>query len=451
MTDAWKQWEGHVVDGRFPLRDFQGSTDHSAVFVTSYGAIQEKVALKLLPLPPAGEQPFLTRWERTAKLAHPHLLRLLAWGTCRLSDTQFLYVVTEFAEENLAQILPSRALTAQETEFMLRSTLEVLGYLHGAGLVHAGLKPANLMAVGDDLKLSSDRICLPGDRNLVPRLPAPYDAPELPATGPSPATDIWSLGVTLVEALTQKVSPGAAFREGDPILPEGTPGTFLEIARQCLRLDPERRWTTQDVAARLLPAPLPAKSRSPYAPAMVAVVALGAIFAVGKFLWQRPASKRTTSLAPGAASSSTRPAPVPHDFANDGGAPPVAAPSSEPGRANTSAPASPSKRPAGASVTAPGAVRQKVMPKVSERSLDTITGKIRVSVKLAVNGSGQVTAATLASPGPSHYFAKLAQEASRGWKFTPPTLQGGPVASEWMLRFVFTRGGVEVQPAQSSP
>ena len=44
-----------------------------------------------------------------------------------------LYVVTDFAEENLGQILPNRPLTIPETEYMLRSVLEVLGYLHGPG------------------------------------------------------------------------------------------------------------------------------------------------------------------------------------------------------------------------------------------------------------------------------------------------------------------------------
>lgn len=452
MSDAWKQWEGHVVDGRFALREFRGSTDHSAVFVTSFGNLQEKAALKLLPYPAAGgAQLFLKRWERTAQLAHPHLLRLLACGSCNLSDAQFLYVVTEFADENLAQILPGRPLTVQEAEFMLRSTLEVLVYLQGAGLVHAGLKPANLMAVGDSLKLSSDSIRPPGDRGATPRLPSPYDAPELASTGPSSAADVWSLGMTLVEAVTQKVSPLAAFREGDAFLPEGTPPIFLEIARQCLRLDPERRWTPQEIAAHLLPSSPPARSKARLLPIAVAVMALAVILAAGKFWRQQPAPKGTT------ASETPQTTQVPQPVPAAKSAPtPVAATAvgqvqqklSPLASVRTAANKVPVPAP---SHSAPGAVLEKILPRVSDRSLRTITGKLRVSVQVAVDASGHVTEATLASPGPSHYFARAALGAAQGWTFTPPAQQGEAVASNWMLRFAFTREGVEVQPVQLSP
>lgn len=448
MSDAWKQWEGHVVDGLFPLREFQGNTDHSAVFVTSVGSLQEKAALKLMPVPAGGEQAALKRWERARNLSHPHLLRLFAFGTCTLSATSFLYVVSEFAEENLGQILPNRPLSPQETEFMLRSALEVLGYLHGASLVHAGLKPANLMAVGDDLKLSSESICVTGDRTAILRAPGPYDAPELAASGPSPATDVWSLGVTLVESLTQKVSPGAAFREGDPVLPAGTLGNFLEITRQCLRLDPQRRWTTQEIAARLLPSPQPVRPRSAYVPAAVAVVALAGILAAGKLFWHQPVPKKIPDPRPPAGFSEARP-PRP-DPAKEKPAPPSAGPPKQ-DLATAAAKSPASRAPEPVAKTIPGAVLEKVVPNVSRRSLNTITGRLRVSVKLDVDSSGRVTETALASPGPSQYFARAARESARVWKFTPPVKQGEAVASEWVLRFVFTRNGVDVEPVQLSP
>jgi TonB family protein len=457
MNDAWKQWEGHVVDGRFALREFHGSSDHSAVFLTNYGPQAQNAAIKFVEASPSSAHLQISRWERIAKLSHPHLLRVLQWGRCQLGNAQMLYVVTEFAEENLAQILPSRALTPSETEYMLRSVLEVLAYLHGAGLAHGRLKPANVMAVGDDLRLSSDTICVVEEKNSSPREPTVYDAPEIASTGPSPAGDIWSLGVTLVEALTQRPSPGEAMRQGDPALPETIPAPFLEIARQCLRLDPQRRWTVADIAGRLLPpsAPLPKpQSGSRYVLAAVAVLAI-CVFLVGPTLLHR--SPGAAPPQPHGQAADPEPSPVtersskvidttpqskaqkPAETSHENPTPPVTAPPT---------PAHP-KQPAPRSV--PGAVAEQVVPPVSQRSRDTITGKVRVAVRVTVDPSGNVVDASLESPGPSRYFAGLAQQAARRWKFTPPQGDGEAVRSEWILRFAFGREGVEVTPAQLSP
>ena len=32
--ETWKSWEGRTVDGKFPLRQYLGGSDHSAVFLT---------------------------------------------------------------------------------------------------------------------------------------------------------------------------------------------------------------------------------------------------------------------------------------------------------------------------------------------------------------------------------------------------------------------------------
>jgi TonB family protein len=91
------------------------------------------------------------------------------------------------------------------------------------------------------------------------------------------------------------------------------------------------------------------------------------------------------------------------------------------------------------------------MPSVSHRSLNTITGKVRVAVRLAVDKSGHVEHATLSSPGPSKYFADEALSAARRWSFQPPRVAGDAVASQWIVHFAFARGGVEAKPDQVSP
>lgn len=458
MIQAWKQWEGYVVDGRFTLGEFQGSSDHSAVFLTNYGPHSQFAAIKFVEANPAKAQLQLSRWERAAALSHRHLIRVLHWGRCQLGDVPMLYVVTEFADENLAQILPGRALTPSEAEFMLRSLLEVLAYLHSAGLAYSRLKPSNVMAVGDDLRLSGDTVCAAGEKNTGAREPTVYDAPELAATGPSPAGDIWSLGVTLVEALTQRPSPGQAVRQTEPDLPETMPAPFLEIARQCLRLDPQRRWSVSDIAAHLLPSTAPPKksaARSRYVLAGLVVGVLAALWAGPKILRQGPNSTPLQTPAPVKAPETPPPAHEPvsaedhtseiaarkaADAAHTDAMPSKAMPRANPPSAQPSVSSS--------AASAPGKVAAQVLPTVSQRSLNTITGKVRVGVRLSVDSAGRVVDATLASPGPSHYFANAALEASRRWKFTPPEVDGEATPSEWILRFVFGRGGVEVHPEQ---
>ena len=95
-----------------------------------------------------------------------------------------------------------------------------------------------------------------------------------------------------------------------------------------------------------------------------------------------------------------------------------------------------------------GSVLHQVLPNVSQTARNTIQGKVRVRVKLTVDESGNVTEASFLSPGPSKYFARLAMQASRDWKFTPPQMSGQPIPSEWGLKFAFGRTTTEVYPAQ---
>jgi TonB family protein len=72
---------------------------------------------------------------------------------------------------------------------------------------------------------------------------------------------------------------------------------------------------------------------------------------------------------------------------------------------------------------------------------------VRVIVGLTVDTAGNVSDAKLVSPGPSKYFARIALESARQWKFQPPTVEGSPASSAWTLRYLFGRAGTEVIPA----
>jgi TonB family protein len=86
---------------------------------------------------------------------------------------------------------------------------------------------------------------------------------------------------------------------------------------------------------------------------------------------------------------------------------------------------------------------ERVTPRVSAGALNTVKGTIRIAVKVDVDGAGTVTKAQLQTAGPSKYFARLAAEAARDWKFKPAMENGQAVASEWVVRFAFRRRGIE--------
>src|SRR5690348_11626599 len=166
MSELWAKWEGQVIDGGLPLRRLIGVSDHSGVFLTEAPAHNLPIAaLKLVPAIPTLAESQLAYWNAVASLSHPRLLRLFAAGRCQLpaepmgqGNLHFLYVLMEYADQNLAQLLEARALTEVEARETLPPMLDGLAFLHSKSLVQGQLKPSNILVVGEQLKLASDTI-----------------------------------------------------------------------------------------------------------------------------------------------------------------------------------------------------------------------------------------------------------------------------------------------------
>jgi len=118
-------------------------------------------------------------WKRAAHLTHPNLLAIFdaaaaAWMTCHS-----IYVVMEFAEETSAKSCRNAPSRRMKCAMFSTPALDVLVYLHGKGLVHGHLKPSNILATHDRLKLSSDSIFPIGEKRQLLRGRDLYDAPEM--------------------------------------------------------------------------------------------------------------------------------------------------------------------------------------------------------------------------------------------------------------------------------
>jgi len=451
ISAPWQEWQGRTVDGKFPLLQYLGGNHQSAVFLTQFGEPElQKAAIKLVRAAPADRQ-FAARWERASQLSHPNLIALFQTGSCEVDQVAVHYAVMEYAEEVLATVLRERPLTPEETRPMLESALNVLAYLHGQGLAHARLKPSNILAMDDRLKISCDGIRESGELPEASEETSSYDPPELREGGYSPAGDVWSLGITLVEALT-----GQLPARTDAYL--DLPVPFRGIGYSCLQNDPQRRLPVASLAARLRPKsdytetqttvnPREASSRWRYgAPAGV----LGLAFLLGLGLMhRRPEAPQAASLPPVQAKVVEEPVrqkPV---------QPPVARPS-QTGSADRVAgapvasvePVRPS--PKVKSAGQPGIVHQ-VMPEVPGKARETIHGTVRLSVRAHVDPSGRVTRAEIASAGPSSYFADLSLRAVRRWEFEPARVKDQDAASVWLLKFELMRSGTKVRPVRVSP
>jgi TonB family protein len=426
MPEAWKDWEGEVVNGKFRLQRYLGGNETSAVFLTECGDSGEgKAAIKLIAAEPADASMILARWQRAARLSHPHLIRLFELGRWQRGDLGLLYVVMEYADEDLSQVLPERPLTAREARHMLEPTLGALAYLHGNNLVHGHLKPTNIMAVGNEVKVSSDGLYRSGEP-ASRRRSGIYDPPEIGNGGISPAADVWSLGVTLVEALTQ--NPPAT----EEAAAWGLPPPFDEMVRHCVVRDPRDRWTIASIEERLhSPAPSThlESTRSPkryILPAAVALALAGAV--IGLKFTNRPTVPGSFPKEPSSQEIELPKAVVP---------PSPAKPKAE-------------VKPPASNVVASEVLHQ-VVPEVPASARNTIRGTVRVSVKVQVDAGGNVKDARLESPGPSRYFAELARRAARDWRFAPAKVDGKDVPSEWILRFAFSKTEMTILPERTAP
>jgi len=495
MSETQHRWIGQNVAGRYLLGRYLGGTDHSAIFATMIvHARSQKVAIKLIPAAGIVIGRQFARWKAISALSHANLLKILDYGKCELDDGAHLYVVMEHADEDLGDILPQRALSTDETRGMIEPVIEALAFLHGQNLVHTRVHPGNVLAIGDQIKLSSDSIAPKGEPVGFAASAGAFSPPEWNAVPAGTAEDVWSLGATVVAALTQAAP--AFGEDAELTLPAELTEPFAGIVRESLKKDPAQRITMARIRAKLNPPEVPVAKepakidpvavpisrvspppalerpapissaravrpdgsrRSYFLPIAVVAVMAFLLFVVPRLLRQpsNAAASKTGANSPASETAkphagSATPA-VPKSAPQKGSA-------LEPSVTETAQPVVPAPAPrvkiaskSREEEATHGEVLDQVLPDISAKSRATIRGKVRLTLRLHVNATGTVNSAELEGPSSSRYFSGQAIKAAKRWQFSAPEVGGRSAESEWLVRFEFTPSATNVHPAQVLP
>ena len=165
------------------------------------------------------------------------------------------YIVMEYVGgQSLKQARGDKLPVAEAIGYMLE-ILPALGYLHSIGLAYNDLKPENIMVTEEQLKLidlgAVSRINSFGYLYGTPG----YQAPEIVRTGPTVATDIYTVGRTLAALTLNLRTRKGRYVDGlpdeDQVLVEYD--SFGRLLRRAIDPDPRRRFgSAEEMTSQLL-------------------------------------------------------------------------------------------------------------------------------------------------------------------------------------------------------
>ena len=189
----------------------------------SDGRYEGKVAVKLLNaalIGNAAERRFRREGEVLARLAHPHIARLLDAGVAAGEQP---YLVLEIVEgERIDVYCDSRRLDIASRLRLVLDVLAAVEHAHANLIVHRDIKPGNILVardgdvklldfgiaklLEDDIEAGATQLTREGGRLLTPEYAAPEQLTGQPVTT---ATDVYALGVLLYALLAGRHPMGS--------------------------------------------------------------------------------------------------------------------------------------------------------------------------------------------------------------------------------------------------
>lgn len=268
-----------MLVGGMRLQERIGRGGMGEVWRAHHTQLDVPIALKVLRTPdPHHRAAFFNEIRAIATLSHPHIIDIIEQGQLGEDDTVGAlapgspYLAMELAQGTIAPRCGQ--MVWDEVRATLLSLLSALGHAHARGLLHADLKPGNVLVVGPSIKLTdfglARRLGKPPEATASMGTPR-YMAPEQALARwreAGPWTDLFSLG-RLTEAMVFGRPGGSARRAPTLALPEG----FLPWLARLLAADPRDRFQRAADAAwafAQLPDPPPEQdgvaARRPVAP-----------------------------------------------------------------------------------------------------------------------------------------------------------------------------------------
>ncbi len=266
--------ETHLLSKRYQLEELLGRGGMAAVYKARDLMLERTVAIKILRPEYSVDAVFRERFRQEAKaaanLTHPNIVTIHDFGF----DEGRLFIVMEHVPgKTLKELIEQRGRFSEERAIaLIIQACAGIGYAHRAGLVHCDIKPQNMLVTPDQrLKVADFGIARalasirPDERAEVVWGSPQYFSPEQAAGfAPSPASDVYGLGVVMFEMLTGRL-PFVAnssteltrlHREAMPPSPRRfNPAINPDLERILLKVlskEPAMRYRTADQMGRVL-------------------------------------------------------------------------------------------------------------------------------------------------------------------------------------------------------
>ncbi len=263
-----------LIGGRFQILETLGSGGMAVVYKAHDLRLRRDVALKTLrsslTADPAFQESFREEARRVANLLHPNIVTVFDAD----NEGSLFYIVMEYvdAQDLKKHIRASAPFSVERTLHIGIQVCAGIGHAHRAGLVHADVKPQNILLYSNDtVKVTDFGIAQVIShtqaltrQEVVWGSPQYFSPEQAQGSQPTPASDVYMIGIVLYEMLTgklpfngndQKELALAHINDPVPHVLESNPNvpTTLDwIIHKCMAKEPNARFSQADQLGRVL-------------------------------------------------------------------------------------------------------------------------------------------------------------------------------------------------------